>query len=198
VLPVAEQDELPVRGREVADGGVQSRLQLAEPQHVVRGRVGARDDRRRRLVVGGRLAERQGARLLPAEMIDRAVARDAIQPGGEPVPGVERLEGDVHLHEDLLREVHRQVARSDQPEDVVDEPALVAHDQGTEGVPVVGERQIDEALVGHSREIGRRAAHGAHRSRTASHGAQDTPPSPVIRRAREKVTRARVTIRDRS
>jgi hypothetical protein len=167
---VTEEDQLPIAGRERGDGLPDATSELTPAQDVIGRRIGPRDHRcSGSLVTGVGLGERERARLPAAQVIDRSVRGDAVEPRREPVTGIERLERDEDLEKDLLREVGRRIARTDESKDVVDETSLMAEDQRPEGVAIPGQRLVDQTLVRERRQIGDRASDGARGCRGSLH-----------------------------
>src|SRR6185436_316583 len=102
----------------------------------------------------------QGARLLAPQVVDRPIGRDAIQPGREPIAGVERLERDEDLEEDLLGQVCRRIPGPYEAENVIDESPLMPVNQGSERVTITRQGLVDQTLVGEGGQIRNRASNG--------------------------------------
>src|SRR5437667_359478 len=79
-----------------------------------------------------------------AQVVDRRVRRDLVEPGRELERGVVALERAVDLDEDLLREVERGLVVADHAEDEVGDRAVVAGDERVEAVGLASRRPRNE------------------------------------------------------
>ena len=84
----------------------------------------------------------------PADLVDGSVLRDPEQPGRELVLRIVPVQHLIHLDEHLLGQVVSVVRIAQQPEQVVDQPALVALDQVAESLPVAFENRRHQVFVG--------------------------------------------------
>ena len=147
-VDVPPDEQLPERGGQLLEGGVDLRPQLLElvlPDDggiVVGDLEGQADSPRRTGLVEG-----HGRDLLLPPVVDHEVRGDLEQPGAELELGPVGAERGVDLEEDLLAEVQGQLPFADHASDVVDDGLLVAADDHFEGLPVAAEGSSDKFLV---------------------------------------------------
>lgn len=110
---------------------------------------------REQAVVVGRLGVGEGivivdrpVALLPAQVVDGDVARDAVGPRVEAARTLEPIEIAVYPHEGLLHQILGVVAIAHETEAAVEDPALIPRHQLPKGRVVAVARELDQVFVG--------------------------------------------------
>src|SRR2546426_6902385 len=141
-LELPQYEHRPVVVGELPHALVHSLLEVALAVEVVRAR--GRVFELQRAVVGlpvllDRLEQHERVPAAVAKLVLRQVRRDRVDPGRELLGLVEPVQVPEYADEDLLDQVLGSVAVSDRAVDEIEQPGLVAVDQGAERLMVAGQ-----------------------------------------------------------
>src|SRR5882672_1840763 len=134
---MSQENQLAIAGRQRRDRLGDPPLELTSAQDVIGRRIASRNRGSRGGIFGGRgLAERERTRLSPAQVIDRPVGGDAVEPRRESVARIEGVEGKRKLEGGLPGQIPRHVAGGPEAGEGIHEPALMTKNQRSEGVAI--------------------------------------------------------------